>query len=285
VIAVHGNATIEGRITVSAVGSTPGSGAATCQTSPGGDTSMALDKGAGGGGAGGGFGGAGGAGGTGDGDPMTIAGGVASATIGDATLIPLRGGCPGGRGGQEHPGSDPAEPGAAGGGGGAIQLSVRDTLDIRTNASFEANGGGGGGAVNMDTNNSDLHVGAGGGGGGSGGAIFLEANTLQIAMTAILCANGGGGGSGSHEADNGTKGADGICSSTTAANGSTGGGNNGGDGGDGAFDITPAEVGGAGAGADGGGGGGGGGVGRIRVRAASGMAPSNFRSSPPAAID
>jgi hypothetical protein len=125
----------------------------------------------------------------------------------DATLIPLRGGCGGGAGGEEHV-STVATPGRGGGGGGAIQISVRDGLTLAATARVESNGGGGVGSDSV-TNSTLGHAGAGGGGGGSGGAIFLEGLSIAIAGTASLCANGGGGGGGSHDTEDGTAGSDG----------------------------------------------------------------------------
>ncbi len=276
IIAVYGNATIAGVLTVSASASTPGAGAATCIGPAGQDGDSAFPKSGGGGGAGGAFGTLGAQGGTGDTSETTkTPGGAEMAPEGNPMLQPLRGGCRGGSGGQEHD-SAMADPGVGGGGGGAIQLTVRDALVLSATARVEASGGGGGGA-NGISNGAGTHEGAGGGGGGSGGAIFLEGHTIMIASTVTVCANGGGGGGGSHNTSDGGPGADGPCAIDDAAGGTS---NSTGVGGLGSTLGVNPTPGGAGAGADAGGGGGGGGAGRIRIRAASGAAPSGFIVSP-----
>ncbi len=276
IIAVYGNSTIAGVLTVSANASTPGAGAATCTGQAGNDADSALTKSAGGGGAGGAFGTIGAGGGTGDTSTATkTLGGAEMAIEGSPTLEPLRGGCNGGSGGQEH-NTAMADPGVGGGGGGAIQLSVRDALVLEGSARVQASGGGGGGA-NGISNGSGTHEGAGGGGGGSGGAIFLEGKTIAITPTVTVCANGGGGGGGSHNTNDGGAGADGPCAIDDAAGGtsdSTGVGGLGG-----TLGVNP-RSGGAGGGADAGGGGGGGGAGRIRIRVANGASPTGFIVSP-----
>lgn len=279
IVVVHGNATIDGIITVSATGSTPGAGAALCAAMSGGNADGLLAKSAGGGGAGGAFGTAGAAGGNGDTSTQTkTPGGGPMSPQGGETLVPLRGGCRGADGGEEHPTAD-ASPGNGGGGGGAVQLSVRDTLTVGSAARVQSNGGGGRRATNV-SNGTGTHAGAGGGGGGAGGAIFLEAHQMSINPLAVLCANGGGGGGGSHDSADGADGSDGFCSLTRAI-----GGAGDGNGGDGAFSSTGATVGQPGGGDDGGGGGGGGGAGRIRVRAVMGARPVGFVSTPAAVID
>ncbi len=276
IIAVYGNATIAGVLTVSANGSTPGAGAAMCTGAVGSDADSGLAKSAGGGGAGGAFGTNGAAGGTGDTSTATkTPGGAEMAIEGTSTLQPLRGGCNGGTGGQEHD-TAMADPGVGGGGGGAIELSVRDALVLAGSARVEARGGGGRGA-NGISNGAGTHEGAGGGGGGSGGAIFLESRTMVIAPTATVCANGGGGGGGSHNTNDGTAGADGPCAIAAAAGGTSDSTGVGGFGS--TFGANP-TLGGAGGGADAGGGGGGGGAGRIRIHAATGPAPTGFIVSP-----
>jgi len=279
ILVVHGAATIDGVITVSARGAASGGGAAACAGMVGTNADSAIAKSAGGGGGGGAFGSRGAAGGTGDVSPSATPtpGGPEMPPEGLATLVPLRGGCRGAAGGEEHA-TAMATPGIGGGGGGAFQLSVRDALAIGVDAQLMSNGGGGRGAVNI-ANGPDTHAGAGGGGGGAGGGIFVEAHTMTIDTSAILCANGGGGGGGSHDMTDGEDGDDGECASTSATGGA------GVTGGDGAFGATSATQGANGGGGDGGGGGGGGGGGRIRVRAATGMTPGGFISTPPALID
>lgn len=278
IVVVHGNATINGIVTVSAIGSTSGAGAAPCAAMDGGNADGLLAKSAGGGGAGGAFGTAGAGGGTGDTIGPSTPGGAPMSPQGNAELVPLRGGCRGAFGGEEHP-TAVASPGLGGGAGGAFQLSVRDTLSLGGAARLQSSGGGGRRATNV-SNGLGTHAGAGGGGGGGGGAIFLEAHQISINASAILCANGGGGGGGSHDSSNGADGSDGVCALSKAA-----GGSGDGNGGDGAFDTFGSTVGLPGGGDDGGGGGGGGGAGRIRVRAVTGAKPSGFVSTPVAVID
>ncbi len=121
------------------------------------------------GGAGGAFATAGGNGGV-----VTFEGSVVPQAPGgtadpDVTLVPLRGGCPGG------PPSNGSGHGVA---GGAIQLVSATSLDIA-------------GAVIADANNSNV-----GTGGGAGGGILIEAPVVALADTAVLTARGQGGASG-----------------------------------------------------------------------------------------
>lgn len=287
IIAVHGGAIIDGTITVSAEAATSGPGGGSCVAGAGSNALAApASWTAGGGGGGGGFGSPGGTGGTGDvqpGYPKTP-GGTASSANTDPMLVPLRGGCSGGAGGQEDPScTSPGTPGVGGGGGGALQVSVRNGLILGAAARLAANGGGGVRAINGTyVLDSGGHVGAGGGGGGSGGAIFVEGLTISIASSAMLCANGGSGGGGSHNNDGPiTDGVDGACALSAAP----GGAGINGWGGNGAFGSTAAENGDNGNRQDDGGGGAGGGVGRIRVRAATGARPQGFGSTPAAVID
>lgn len=282
VIAVLGDASVAGGVSVSAVGRLPGAGAANCAAMAGMNADSNQTKSAGGGGAGGGYGSIGAAGGYGDTSIATKSlGGTAMSVQGNPGLDPLRGGCAGGAGGEEHD-TAVAVPGFGGGGGGAIQISVNGMFSIGSAARIQAGGGGGGGAVST-ANGPGTHAGAGGGGGGSGGSIRLEGGTMLIDPAARLCANGGGGGGGSHDLGGGATGApgsDAACELAAAAGGpgSTSGGA-------GAFGATDGVEGENGGGADGGGSGGGGGVGRIRVRAVMGTSPSGFVSTPPAMID
>jgi hypothetical protein len=278
-IVVHGSASIDGRLDVSATGTSSGPGAGNCAAAKGTDMGVNPAYGAGGGGAGGSFGGAGGGGGDGDviaGSPRTP-GGPVMALQGDGMLVPLRGGCRGGAGGEEDPScTGTGTPGAGGGGGGALQLTVRDTLTLGTGAQLAANGGGAAPGVNVHA--SGPHLGVGGGGGGSGGGLLVEAAHLGIDANAILCANGGGGSGGTHNNDGlpYTSGGNGACATNTTASGGNG---EAADGGDGATGSAAAGRGVNGSRLDDGGGGGGGSVGRIRVRAAVGPNPSYLLAS------
>jgi hypothetical protein len=256
VFAVFGDTTIAGTVDASATKATPGAGGnVSCSVGAGdpGDNGV-VGSGTGGPGGGGGGGGAfgspGGAGGTTDNNQVSK-GGVASAAEGTPELVPLRGGCAGGRGGDGTKAS--AAPG--GGGGGAVEISAAGTLSI----SGVVSAGGGGGVNGAEGN--------GGGGGGSGGAILLEGETVSIAGSAWITANGGGGAAGNPYLNtSGSDGADGSKNSGSQASG--GSGNSGsGNGGKGAASAGAAQNGADATGPYGsrGGGGGGGGVGRVRV--------------------
>jgi len=271
IFAVFGDVNIIGLLDASARMNVPGAGgnvlcAPPPTTGPWMDTGTGqpgfiqsgADRGGSGGG-GGAFGSVGGAGGRADvlGNPGSLP--AAGMVEGDDTLVPLRGGCRGGAGGQE------ATNGAVfgGAGGGAIQLSVAGMLNI--SGTIVAGGGGGQRALLLED---------GGAGGGSGGAIFVEAQSVVSTTTAWISVNGGGGGGGyGHDAMGGNPVA-GANAPPRSTAGGTGGAavNLGGRGGNGAGASTAAQ---AGANAQqgipllqfgAGGGGGGGGVGRIRVR-------------------
>lgn len=252
VIAVYGNAVIEGLLFTGALGTLHGAGgngpdcAGVGTGAPG-----QVSSSDGGGGGGGAFGTDGAAGG----DGADGTGGGEGSLDGTDELVPLRAGCAGGTGG-ENSGSS----GLGGGGGGAIQVSASGLLHVLGRVLAPGGAGRGGG-----------DQGGGGGGGGSGGAILLEADSIQFEASARLFANGGagGGGGGAGNGDVGTEGQSVPTGNTTPATGGPGGGNDGGDGGNGAVEGTGPTDGFAGTGSNGGGGGGGGSVGRVRINAAS----------------
>jgi hypothetical protein len=264
---VFGDADIAGSITADAAFDAPGPGAAPlsgCTVGRGG--TGAMNTGSAGGGAGhswkGGLGG--------DGPQSSATGGAAGDVESDATLQPLRGGCPGGVG--QAPGS---MTGAAGGaGGGALQLTVAGTLNI-TGALSAAGGGG----------RAGLTHGGGGGGGGSGGGILLEATTVTLNMGARILTNGGGGGGGADQTSLGMDGENGGATEVSIAAGGQAGGDNGGRGGDGATfgsnatDGDPGQSDGS-SGKDGGGGGGGGSTGRIVIAHGSCTQGNNVATAP-----
>ncbi|HTM20818.1 MAG TPA: hypothetical protein VL172_09930, partial [Kofleriaceae bacterium] len=212
-------------------------------------SSGALSGGSGGGG--GGFGAGGGRGAVVDGASGAVRTRAGLAN-GDVTLVPLRGGCRGGFGG------DPASNGGpAGGAGGALQLVAGGTLQVV--GYVTARGGGGQGVVGPS---------GGGGGGGSGGGLLLEATDLTI--DGQLTANGGGGGEGGRAAGDSDFGSNGHdWDGAQASGGSLG--SFGGDGGAGGalagVDGEDGLVGTSDASDLAGGGGGGGSVGRIHLRA------------------
>jgi hypothetical protein len=170
----------------------------------------------------------------------------------------LRGGCPGGAGGDN---SNGVGGGIAGLGGGAIQLMSPGTVVISGTINAYGGGGRGGSAVNQA---------AGGGGGGSGGLIAIDANKIIVNASAVLRAHGGGGGGGAAGTGTGGMGGDALATDGSgAAGGMPMGGNNNGFGGGGSSDASPSGGNGGntvdtGAGA----GGGGGGAGVILLRAA-----------------
>jgi hypothetical protein len=250
ILAVLGDAQVDGILDVSALFADGGPGASvSCTVGLGGAGTSGA---AGGGGGGGGFGGAGAAGGA----PGGTGGGGGSngQAEGNASLIPLRAGCAGGAGANSG--------GKGGEGGGALQISATGTVTI--NGEVLAEGGGG------------LGVGGGGGGGagggGSGGAILLEANQLGLGAASSVTANGGGGGGGAGGTAlaPGHDGFNGLPDSGSNAPGGVWDGYDSGDGGVGGALAGSPDVGGTGgtfAGIHGGGGGGGGGVGIIRFNA------------------
>jgi len=268
ILAVYGNATFDGKLLANASKQTPGAGGNSilCGTRAGNDGAVKSGEFTGSGGGGGGHAFAGGNGGKGDTAPdaPSSQGGTASTTV----LVPLVGGCPGGKGGRLT-----AAAGLGGAGGGAVQLSVAGTLQVKDLMSVSGGGGTGGDGVVTDA--------AGGGGGGSGGGLLLEADTLDLNSTARLTANGGGGGEGGSltSSQNGLDGADGsILDSTPAAGGNTTPNGAGGNGGTGATGNA------AGAGGNGSasnaGGGGGGAVGRIHLYGKKACSLNTSISSP-----
>jgi hypothetical protein len=246
ILAVFGDATVDGNIDAGAVGTAAGPGGDVACSGGAGDNggSSNSDNDGSGGGGGGGFGSPGARGGSGsDGG-----GGNGGSTDGNPELVPLRGGCSGGRGGR---GVGSGRYG--GGGGGAAQVSTAGILSITGTVSAAGGGGQKGGGY-----------GDGGGGGGSGGAVLLEGDTVSIDAGAWLTANGGGGGGGRGEGGGSSQdGSDGYRSSTARAPGGNCAGSQCGDGGDGAAAAGSAQNGQNGD--DGGGGGGGGGMGRVRI--------------------
>ncbi len=238
VLAASGTIEVSGTLDVSSQQGMPsGAGA------PATECAMAMDgtanTGGGGGGAGGGFGGTGGNAGKGN---NNIVGGTGGAVI---VPVVVRGGCPGGIGGD---GSTAMNGGVSGAAGGAVYLAALAQITIDTNGSVFASGAGGG-APGKE---------GGAGGGGTGGMIGFSAPTITV--MGIVAANGGAGGGGGSSGQNGNPGSDGTTSmyNKQATHGSGGGG---GDGGDGTDDANP--DGGAGKNSTGGGGGGGGGIGVV----------------------
>jgi hypothetical protein len=137
------------------------------------DNTLASHKGGGGGGGGYSAGAVGGA-------SSQFPGGTAGKAQFDDTLVPLRGGCPGGEDGAGF--YD-----APGGGGGAIQISSATKIEITGFGKIDASGGGGAGIPQQNSTAA--------GGGGGGGAILLEAPTVTLdGADVVLSTKGGAGG-------------------------------------------------------------------------------------------
>jgi len=264
ILAVYGDATIGGTLSArSSTGQDAGAGAGAASLC--GVLDGAPVAGVGSGGGGGGYGLPGGRGGDLIGG---VAGGVAGPAVGNASLVPLRGGCPGGAGGR--PNDTLATGGAGGQGGGAVQLSASGTLVILGTVTASGAGGQGG---REDQTATSSQGGNGGGGGGSGGAVLLEGQDVRIGPAVSLTANGGGGGEGGDgvavTGTDGNPGADGPATASAGGAGGTGAVICAGSGGDGGSAASSAGNGGDVTYATGGcaGGGGGGAAGRIRVNA------------------
>ena len=123
----------------------------------------------------------------------TNGGGTGAANAyGSEAIVPLQGGMSG---------QSTSCGGLPGGGGGAIQITAAESIEVL--GSINAGGGGG------DGGHGSCCPGLGG---GSGGAILLEAPSVVV--TGVLAANGGGGGSG---ADNSGIHGDGQSGSASTA--------------------------------------------------------------------
>ncbi len=260
ILAVYGQAAVGGVIDASARNPVidlpiagPGSDLL-CNPATPGEPATDSDSGGGGGG-GGGFGDKGGNGGDGQGSGKG-AKGSGGTVSGNADISPLRGGCSGAAGGDANDGMAGigGEPGT---GGGAIQISARDSLTVSNRIRSAGVGGRSGGAGLTGGH-------AGGAGAGSGGAILLESDQVTIGAAAVLCANGGSGGEGASSTVPGAPGATGTCSDSDRA--TTVDSGDGGNGGAGGYAGGTSGANGTNGSNGGGGGGGGGGVGRIRVR-------------------
>lgn len=249
-IASDGSIVVQGRISVRSAGAFVAAGAnpTACPILAAGEN----DQGGGGGGGGGGFGAAGATGSDGDSNDNNADGTSSGGAGGSAVGVPnvIRGGCPGARGGNGLT----AGAGDGGAGGGAVQLTARNEIDV-SGGTVEA--GGAGGKLATDSSISA------GGGGGSGGYIGIDAPTRTFDDNTVLAANGGGGGAGIGNAGGGSEdGTSGLAMAAAAAGGTAGAG--GGNGGGGGFRDS-ADGGAPAAPPVGGGGGGGGGAGYVVV--------------------
>jgi hypothetical protein len=111
-----------------------------------------------------------------------IAGGAGGGVIGNASLVPLRGGCPAGGMMTDNGLYSPYGTLA----GGAVQLSAGNAVVINGTINVD---GGTGYPEQVSANGIAVY------GGGSGGGVLLEAATVTLGPNAKLLARGGGGGS------------------------------------------------------------------------------------------
>ncbi len=214
ILAVHGTATISGVIDASANGTTPGAGGNNCAAASNGTASTQnyWEPGAGGGGQAA----AGGAGGNSEGNNTPSPGGAAGSAHGTGT-VPLTGGCAGGLPHVSNPnlGYSPA----VGAGGGGVQISAADLLDV-TGGTIKANGSNGG-PGEVGTCTGTTQDGTGGAGGGSGGTILLEGSTVNAGT--YQATGGAGGAGGTSNAPNGHAGGPGGPGGAAGAAGTIGG--------------------------------------------------------------
>ena len=182
VFVAAGDVTISAPIDLSAEDSSSPPGSLTYEASVtagcvggdgGGDNLLASQKGGSGGG--GGYHAAAAAGAS-----SQFAGGAAGLAPFGETLVPLRGGCTGGKA--------PAGGYIVAAGGGAIQIVSTTKIELDGAGSIDV-GGGGGKATPWDS-------GMPGTGGGGGGAILLEAPSITLRGADVVLAAKGGGGTG-----------------------------------------------------------------------------------------
>jgi hypothetical protein len=200
----NGDITIGGIFGASASENKPGPGGFNDATCKGGSWATGVATATGGAG-GGGFGTAGGRGGSATTVNGTSAGGAGGNATGTPTLIPLRGGCDGGR----YTGA------FFGAGGGAIQL-VSHTKIVLSGV--------------VAANGSSYA------GGGSGGGLLLEAPVVDVSGSVV--ANGGAGAGGCLVPQVGENG---HLDAAPAIGGGTGCGGDGANGGDGGAGAVPAH--------------------------------------------
>ena len=245
-LTVSGMLDIMGGFTTQAAGANTGS---CIGPGPGGDSATSP-----GGGGGGGFGATGEKGGAGSTTAVNPgnAGGIGTAP----TLMFVRGGCDGAKGGDNT--ATTALGGLGGTAAGAVYLVAGNSIDVTSTGTIAAAGGGGKGGAG---------TGGGGGGGASGGLVGLDAPTVSVEGT--IYANGGGGGGGGGTQVKGGAGQDG---SVNNAGPGLAGTPNGGGGGTGGVGATPASAGNSGACTDQcAGGGGGGSIGIVWMATAQGI--------------
>jgi hypothetical protein len=205
-------------------------------------------------------GGSGGGGATPGGTGGAVNGSAANpAGTARVAIEPLDGGC---YGGSVFHSTDGAIVASGGAGGGAIQLSARELIEISGAGRIDASGAGGGVALRM-----------GGGGGGAGGVVLLEAPQVLLDGPNVVVSTKGGGGGGGSTTSLGTVGGDGGTNAAAATGGSSPGQASGGRGG---ADLPPTGGDFYQASMGGGGGGGGGASGMTAVFTMVGaIAPQN----------
>ena len=210
ILAAFGNATVAGTVDGSASGTTPGAGG-----------NQACSPGTGGNGSSGGFLGGDGDGGGGGGHATTGGTGDSGTSGGGArgntNVVPLLGGCPGGKAGNGGGLLGGGSGGNGGAGGGAFQISAAGALTFTGTALANGGDGAGGGTQALASS-------GGGGGGGSGGSVLLEGHTVTGSGTSTVNGGKGGnrGGASSGGASGATTGAPGNGTSRAAAAGHAG---------------------------------------------------------------
>jgi hypothetical protein len=251
ILAVYGDATIQGTVDASASGSTPGAGGnSSCATANKGTGSPdnLWEPGAGGGGQAA-SGGAGGASRGGNGGAAGVAQGTGA--------VPLTGGC---AGALPYAGNSLNYTPSASAGGGGVQISVAGALDVST-GTIKVNGSNGGhGEDGACGGSSPAQNGTGGAGGGAAGTILLEGATVKAGT---YQATGGPGGKGGAAPSPNSQ-AGGVGAAGGAA------GNPGTAGGDGTQNGTAPSGCNSGSGIWSGGGGGGGAGGYVKTNVAGG---------------
>jgi hypothetical protein len=115
-----------------------------------------------------------------------LAAGIAGVVKFDDTLVPLHGGCAGGRSASGFSG---------GGGGGAIQIVSATSIEVTELGIIDASGGGGGATPQAFSEAA---------GGGGGGAILLEAPTIALRGASVVLSTKGGAGAGTGKNIDGT---------------------------------------------------------------------------------
>jgi hypothetical protein len=258
VFLVNADVDIDGVLDVSANGKVSGPGAVTSGTCIGASTAAADPQSGGGGGARSQLGQKGGDAGNG------TSGGAGGIAFNEPAVIPLHGGCAGGKS------TSGAANAYGGGGGGAIQIVSRTRITVGGAAATGViDASGGGGAIS-----SFASTRLAGGGGGSGGAILMEAPQVLVdGSGVVISTKGGSGAAPGLLGEAGAAGHDGGFDASAAPGGTLAGFPTGGEGG---IVGTSPTAGGAGTNSTMDGAGGGGGMGTTRFNIMTGsVVPQN----------